>query len=62
VTPRSAGVSLCPTCAFVREVRGRHEQRYLLCRNPVVEAKYPRQPVTECVGYESQADTERALR
>jgi hypothetical protein len=41
------------SCVFVRHVRGRRNQRYLLCRNPEIEAKYPRQPVLECRGYES---------
>jgi hypothetical protein len=44
--------SLCESCAFVRRVEGRHAQRYLLCRNPSIAAKYPPQPVLACPGYE----------
>ncbi len=43
--------SLCHSCSFMREVAGRHGQRYLLCRNPALDAKYPRQPVLTCAGY-----------
>lgn len=43
--------SLCHSCAFVREVRGRRGQRYLLCRNDALPVKYPGQPVRECPGY-----------
>jgi hypothetical protein len=45
------GVSLCQSCAFVREVQGRHGQLYLLCENPAIAAKYPAQPVLRCAGY-----------
>jgi hypothetical protein len=45
-------VSLCQSCAFVREVKGRHGQRYLLCENPEIAAKYPAQPVLACPGFE----------
>ncbi len=44
--------SLCPSCRFVREVQGRLGQRYLLCRNEAIAAKYPAQPVRRCTGYE----------
>jgi len=44
--------SLCLSCRFVREVRGRRGQLYLLCRNEAIEAKYPPQPVLACRGYE----------
>jgi hypothetical protein len=43
--------SLCPACAYVRVVTGRGGQRYLLCRNDAIPAKYPRQPVTACAGF-----------
>lgn len=36
----------------MREVHGRHRQRYLLCLNDAIAAKYPRQPVLACTGYE----------
>lgn len=49
------GVSLCQTCAFVREVKGRLGQRYLLCENESIPAKYPAQPVVACPGYAVQA-------
>jgi len=45
--------SLCPTCAFVQNVHGRHGQTYYLCRNTTVAAKYPRQPVGSCHGFTS---------
>jgi hypothetical protein len=35
----------------MREVTGRRGQRYLLCRNDAVDAKYPAQPVVHCPGY-----------
>ena len=43
--------SLCESCSFMRLVRGRRGQRYFLCENETVEAKYPRQPVLTCHGY-----------
>jgi len=43
--------SLCESCAFVRRVEGRHGQRYLLCRNQSIAAKYPPQPVVACPAY-----------
>ena len=49
---RVSGSSLCQICAFVREVKGRHGQTYLLCRNTAIPDKYPRQPVVACPGYE----------
>ena len=48
----SSPESLCSSCRFVRTVRGRHGQEYLLCRNDAVPEKYPRQPVLSCHGYE----------
>jgi hypothetical protein len=45
------GMSLCQTCAFVREVHGRRGQLYLLCENETIAAKYPAQPVLACPGY-----------
>lgn len=44
--------SLCQSCVFVRKVRGRRGQEYLLCRNVSIPEKYPRQPVLACPGYE----------
>ena len=44
--------SLCETCAYVREVRSRRGQRYLLCQNEAIADKYPRQPLLACAGYE----------
>ena len=43
--------SLCDSCSFKRDVRGRAGQRYLLCRNGTIEVKYPPQPVQICPGY-----------
>jgi hypothetical protein len=43
--------SLCESCSFMREVHGRLGQRYLLCRNETIDAKYPPQPVLACPGY-----------
>lgn len=47
MTPRS----LCHSCKFMRKVKGRRGQTYLLCQNETIEAKYPRQPVSTCPGY-----------
>ena len=47
--------SLCVSCAFARVVRGRRDQRYLLCRNDAVPERYPRQPVLVCSGYETRS-------
>ncbi len=44
-------LDLCPGCAHVRIVKGRRGQRYLLCRNPLIPERYPRQPVVACAGY-----------
>jgi len=43
--------SLCLSCTFVKEVRGRRGQTYYLCRNAELAEKYPRQPVLRCPGY-----------
>jgi hypothetical protein len=43
--------SLCHTCTFVRGVKGRLGQTYLMCRNEAIPAKYLPQPVLQCVGY-----------
>jgi hypothetical protein len=43
--------SLCLTCIFVREVKGRLGQTYLMCQNEAIPAKYLPQPVLQCVGY-----------
>jgi len=43
--------SLCPCCTIVKNVKGRHQQTYLLCRNETIDAKYPRQPVLTCPGF-----------
>jgi hypothetical protein len=43
--------SLCHSCSFKRDVRGRRGQRYLLCRNESIDVKYPPQPVLSCSGY-----------
>ena len=45
--------TLCASCMFVRHVQNRREQHYLLCRNPDIEPKYPRQPVISCPGYKA---------
>jgi hypothetical protein len=47
--------SLCQSCVFVRRVRGRRGQEYLLCRNEAIPEKYPRQPVLTCPGYERRS-------
>src|SRR5437870_6468436 len=31
--------SLCPSCTFVKNVKGRHQQTYLLCRNETIESR-----------------------
>jgi len=49
-------VTLCRSCSSVRLVAGRRGQTYLLCRNPAIPAKYPRQPVRSCPGYEPAAE------
>src|SRR5437773_62464 len=36
----------------LRASRPGHGQRYLLCRNDTIPVKYPRKPVTSCLGYE----------
>jgi hypothetical protein len=43
----------------MRPVRGRRGQRYLLCGNENVEAKYPPQPVRACHGYTPEAEPRR---
>jgi hypothetical protein len=35
-------------------VKGRLGQTYLLCANDAIDAKYPRQPVLACPGYEKR--------
>src|SRR5262249_21942308 len=60
-------LSLCPACAYVRQVTGRRGQTYLLCRNEAIPDKYPPQPVVTCAGYERRtrmdaSDIEGLLR
>jgi hypothetical protein len=43
--------SLCESCRFLRDVKGRRGQRYLLCTNEAIGVKYPPQPVLACRGY-----------
>lgn len=45
------GASLCQTCTYVRKVKGRLDQTYLMCQNDAVASKYLPQPVLQCVGY-----------
>lgn len=52
--------SLCETCRYMRETRGRREQRYLLCRNETIPAKYLPQPVVACLGYALSGDAGQA--
>jgi hypothetical protein len=52
--------SLCASCVSMREVRGRCGQTYLLCRNPAIAAKYPRQPVLACAEYRA-SEAQRAV-
>jgi len=47
--------TLCTSCTFARHVHGRHGQLYLLCRNDTIPAKYPRQPILTCPGYQTSA-------
>ena len=52
--PRPATVvrpSLCHSCAFVRNVSGKHGQTYFLCENDEIAEKYLPQPVLRCSGY-----------
>ena len=64
--PRSDGVteppSLCHTCVFVRKVRGRLGQTYLMCQNEAIPAKYLPQPVLQCTGYAAGAQPEKSAR
>jgi hypothetical protein len=53
-TSATGARSLCESCTFVRHVQGRLGQRYLLCQNETIAAKYPAQPVLACVGYAEQ--------
>jgi len=53
-------VSLCQSCAFVREVKGRRGQVYLLCENEEIAAKYPTQPVLACPGFARQPSSPAA--
>lgn len=46
----------------MREVKGRLGQRYLLCSNEAIEAKYPRQPVVACPGYRPGRSEPEATR
>jgi hypothetical protein len=50
--PPTTPPSLCRSCSYVRHVHGRRGQTYLLCRNHAIAARYPRQPVRSCPGYE----------
>ena len=47
--------SLCHSCVYMREVKGRRRQTYLLCRNETIAEKYPRQPVLRCAGYDRKS-------
>jgi len=54
----ATSASLCASCVWTREVSGRHEQIYLLCRNNAIPEKYPRQPVISCAGYKPNPQTD----
>ena len=58
----AAPASLCHTCTFVREVKGRLGQVYLMCQNEAIPAKYLPQPVLECVGYSPVPPPESSAR
>jgi hypothetical protein len=52
--------SLCETCRHRREIVTPKESRFLLCQLSFADSsypKYPRQPVTQCEGYETESGT-----
>ena len=58
--------SLCETCLHVRAIVSARGSRFLLCNKSLHDeryAKYPRQPIVTCGGYDERtdehADTER---
>jgi hypothetical protein len=53
---RTRTLSLCPSCTFVKNVHGRGDHLYYLCRNESIAAKYPRQPVRNCPGFKGNDD------
>jgi hypothetical protein len=57
-------VSLCESCANVREVRTARS-RFLLCELSLADAaypKYPPQPVALCDGYKRKGEVESDAR
>lgn len=51
--------SLCNSCEWMRLVVSGRGARYLLCRHGLRNhafAKYPRQPVLECSGYDQAGE------
>ena len=56
---RKTALSLCETCAFMREVVTPKESRFLLCRlsqSDPAFPKYPPQPVLRCDGQRPSAN------
>ena len=53
-SPTFRSSSLCHSCAFAKNVHGRGENVYFLCRNDKVNVRYPRQPVITCAGFEQR--------
>ncbi len=62
LSPQSLSpVSLCPSCSFAREIVSGKGSRFLLCEKSKTDprfAKYPRQPVVHCHGFEKKATGE----
>ena len=55
-------LSLCETCALMREVVTPRGSRFLLCQLSQTDPdypKYPRQPVVRCEGYRKEDKTEQ---
>ena len=55
-------LSLCQTCALMREVITRKGSRFLLCQLSQTDPaypKYPPQPVVRCEGHQKKEKTEK---
>jgi len=60
---RKSTSGLCASCRYARAIESARGSNFILCGRSVTDAafaKYPRLPVVECAGYET--DEERSPR
>ena len=59
---RHTGVGLCTSCVHARRIRSSKGSLFVLCGRSATDPrfpKYPRLPVSRCIGYEERPDLTR---